>query len=150
MHGRGRGQGHGHGQGHGGKSRSRSRSRSGSRGKHGQKGQYGQQGYGGQGQYGGQQGYGGQGQYGQQGGDKDQILRNNIDQIFSKYDRDGTGYLEPTEFQAFFGELCNLLGRPPVNDYNQFVTIAKSIDADKDGRISKPEIFTVFKQATGY
>ena len=125
MHGQGRGQGRGHGKG--GKSRSRSRSRSSSHGKKKGQGQYGQAGFGGQGQYGqaGGQGqynqYGGQGQYGQQSADKDQVLRNKIDEIYSRYDRDNTGFLDPSEFQAFFGELCQMLGKPPVTDYNQFI-----------------------------
>lgn len=146
MHGGGRGRGRGHGPGgKGSRSKSRSRSKSGGKGgKHG--GQQGQQ-YGGQGQQ-----YGGQGQQygGQQGGNSDQLLKSKIDEIFSRYDKDNTGNLEQAEFQGFFDELCHLLNRPSPTDYNQFVEAAKSIDSNYDGRISKMELFTLFKRATGY
>lgn len=35
--------------------------------------------------------------------DRDQQLRNAIDQIFYKYDRDNSGFLEEKEFQACIG-----------------------------------------------
>ena len=39
---------------------------------------------------------------------------------------------------------------PPSTDYNQFIQIAKSVDTNYNGRISKDELFAVFKKLTGY
>lgn len=91
-----------------------------------------------------------QGQFQQnQGGmmnDKDQQLRNAIDQIFYKYDKDNSGSMNEKEFGACIGELCKMLNKPQPKDYNEFIQIAKTIDTNYDGKISKVELFNVFKK----
>jgi hypothetical protein len=42
-----------------------------------------------------------------------------------------------------------MLNKPPPTDYNQFIQIAKSVDANYDGKISKQELFQVFKRFLG-
>lgn len=79
-------------------------------------------------------------------GDKDQRLRSFIDQIFAKYDRDGRGTLEENEFAPAIGEICQLAHMPPPSSYQQFIQIAREIDSNYDGRISKMELFTVLKR----
>jgi hypothetical protein len=34
-----------------------------------------------------------------------------------------------------------MLNKPPPTDYNQFIQIAKSVDTNYDGKISKKELF---------
>lgn len=43
-----------------------------------------------------------------------------------------------------------MLGMPPPNNYQQFINMAKQIDTNYDGRISKLELFNLFKRTTGY
>lgn len=80
-------------------------------------------------QYGHQQqpnmGYGGHGQFQQPTVDKDQQLRNLIDQIYMKYDRDGRGTLEENEFGPAIGDICQQMGIPPPQSYGEFIQIAR-------------------------
>ncbi len=41
-----------------------------------------------------------------------------------------------------------MLNKPPT-DYNQFIQIAKPVDTNYDGKISKKELFQVFKRLLG-
>jgi hypothetical protein len=91
-------------QGNKGQNRSRSRSGSGKHhghghghhGHHGSHGHHGHHGHHHNNQGGYNQGF-------QPGNDRDQQLRNSIDQIFYKYDRDNSGFLEEKEFRACIG-----------------------------------------------
>lgn len=83
-------------------------------------------------------------------GSKDQQLKNSIDQIFYKYDKDKTNFLNEKEFGACVGELCRMLNWPQPKDYKDFINIARSIDTNYDGKITKTELFNIFKRTTGY
>jgi hypothetical protein len=43
-----------------------------------------------------------------------------------------------------------MLNKPPPSNYNEFIQIAKSIDTTGKGRISKMDLFNLFKRMTGY
>ena len=44
------------------------------------------------------------------------------------------------------GPLCQKLNMPPPQSYDEFINIAKSIDTNYDGKISKMELFNVMKK----
>jgi len=67
----------------------------------------------------------------------DQYLRNQIDRVYSIYDRNHTGQLEWNEFPAAYRDLCQSLGVVCPNDFNSIKMIAMQTDTNFDGRISK-------------
>ena len=48
----------------------------------------------------------------------DNTLRGYIDQVFSKYDRDRSGTLDPNELAGFFNDVFAMSGNPTrINQY---------------------------------
>lgn len=67
----------------------------------------------------------------------DQVLTNYVDQVFSKYDRDNSGTLNPTELTNFFNDVFQLMGNPTrINEF-QTRQAMQSIDKNYDGLASK-------------
>jgi Ca2+-binding EF-hand superfamily protein len=71
-----------------------------------------------------------------------------VEQYFDKLDSDGDGYIEFTDYDNKVDELCMAAGVPPNSPkakkvraqyYSHFNEIAKIIDVDHDGMISKEE-----------
>ena len=76
----------------------------------------------------------------------DNVLQSYIDQIFSRFDRDRSGTLDPSELAAFFNDVFALMGNPTrVND-GQARSAMAAIDKNFDGKASKMELFMAFKQ----
>lgn len=75
----------------------------------------------------------------------DQMLRNNIDLVFQIYDRNYSGQLEMNEFFNAYRDLCLRMGICPPMDFNSFMNAARQADTNFDGRISKMEMFMMFK-----
>ncbi len=79
----------------------------------------------------------------------DQQLRNYIDQIFLRYDRDNSGTLEPNELGGFFNDIFAMMGDPRRVNQLQAMQALQSIDKNCDGRASKMELFMAFKSLMG-
>ena len=65
------------------------------------------------------------------------MLIGKIENIFARYDPNGTGHLEQNEFFAFFNELCVEMNVPPPQSYEAILNVAREVDTNYDGRISK-------------
>lgn len=67
----------------------------------------------------------------------DNVLRNYIDQIFSKYDRDRSMTLEVNELASFFNDVFMMMGDPRRINQQQAYQSLMAIDKNNDGRASK-------------
>ena len=64
-------------------------------------------------------------------------IKNYIDQIFSKYDRDHSGTLDANELAQFFNDIFAMMNDPRrVNPYQAQQAIS-DIDKNNDGKASK-------------
>jgi hypothetical protein len=79
----------------------------------------------------------------------DQLLRNNIDMVYMQYDYNRTGQLEGNEFYYAYRDLCLRMGLAPPNDYQSVWNAMRACDTNGDGRISKMEMFMLFKRIQG-
>ena len=96
---------------------------------------------------------GGMGGYGWQyngvwGNTQDIWLRGQIDRVYMLYDRNRNGQLEGQEFYFAYRDLCMAVGQTPPapNDFWSIRQIAAQADTNFDGRISKMEMFNLFKR----
>lgn len=67
----------------------------------------------------------------------DNQLRQYIDMIFSKYDRDNSGSLDARELAGFFNDLFAMMKYNMVVNDAQAMQAIRSIDKNNDGRASK-------------
>lgn len=67
----------------------------------------------------------------------DNVLRNYIDQIFTKYDRDRSLTLEVNELANFFNDVFMMMGDPRRINQQQAYQSLMMIDKNNDGRASK-------------
>ena len=79
----------------------------------------------------------------------DQMLNNNIDYIYQKFDTNCTGQLEGTEFFNAYSDLCLNMGLSPPQSYQEVSNAILSADANFNGRVSKMEMFRLFKMIQG-
>lgn len=63
------------------------------------------------------------------------------------YDHNRSGQLEQHEFFNAYRDLCVALGQQPPNDFYTIQQIARQTDTNFDGRVSKMEMFMLFKRA---
>lgn len=77
----------------------------------------------------------------------DQFLRNQIDRVYAMYDYNCTGQLEGNEFYSAYRDLCASVGQVAPTDWFSIRQIAMQADTNYDGRISKMEMFNLFKRA---
>jgi Ca2+-binding EF-hand superfamily protein len=77
---------------------------------------------------------------------QDEMLRAYIDKVFEEFDEDKNGSLDQTEMTHFFNTLFQKLGMNHSVTPEEALSAVKSIDQNFDGAISKPELFTAFKQ----
>lgn len=75
----------------------------------------------------------------------DGILKMFIDEVFAVYDKDKSGTLEEGELHTFFNQLFASFNDPRRFDKAGIAQIMQSIDMNRNGRITKPELFTLFK-----
>ena len=76
----------------------------------------------------------------------DNTLRNYIDQVFARYDRDRSGTLDPNELAGFFNDVFMMMGSPQTVNMYQAQQALQQIDRNGDGRANKMELFMAFKQ----
>jgi len=79
----------------------------------------------------------------------DIMLKNNIDFVFQKYDYNRTGQLEGNEFFYAYSELCLRMGLCPPQNYHDVWNAVMVCDTNMNGRISKMEMFMLFKRIQG-
>lgn len=68
----------------------------------------------------------------------DDQLRQAIDAIFNKYDKDKSGTLEGDEIFSLINDAFKSLGRSRQVKNEEVSQFIKAIDKNGDGRISKP------------
>lgn len=76
----------------------------------------------------------------------DEDLRIAVDNVFTAYDRDNNGYLEENEIRCLISDALKHMGEAtPVGtaEINKFI---KAVDSNGDGKISKSELFDIFRQ----
>lgn len=73
-------------------------------------------------------------------------LRQAVDQVFLKYDKDQSGFLDFSESTAIVSDALkqmNTQKQPTEQDVRNLLELA---DENKDNKISKEELFNVFKK----
>ena len=75
----------------------------------------------------------------------DDILRMYIDEVFQVYDYDRSGTLEFKEVHNFFNQLYASLNEPRRFNEAEMKHLFTTIDIQSDGKITKPELFILFK-----
>lgn len=75
----------------------------------------------------------------------DDILRMYIDEVFQVYDYDRSGTLEFKEVHNFFNQLYASLNEPRRFNEAEMRQLFTTIDIQNDGKITKPELFILFK-----
>ncbi len=76
----------------------------------------------------------------------DDQLRQAIDAIFNKYDKDLNGTLQEQEVFALINDAFKSLGRNRTVSKAEVDQFISSIDKNGDGRIAKPELFEILKK----
>lgn len=67
----------------------------------------------------------------------DDVLKNYINQIFQKYDRDNSGTLDAGELAMFFNDVFQMMGNPTRVNQQQAMQALTAIDKNNDGKASK-------------
>lgn len=67
----------------------------------------------------------------------DSALKQYIDQIFQKYDRDRSGTLDAQELALFFNDIFAMMGDPRRINQAQAYQALVTIDQNNDGKASK-------------
>lgn len=68
----------------------------------------------------------------------DAQLRQYIDQVFQKYDRNYSGSLDTNELSYFFNDIFAMTGSPYRINPQQSIAVMRAIDKNGDGMASKP------------
>ena len=79
----------------------------------------------------------------------DQMLQNNINRVYMQYDMNMSGQLEGQEFFYAYRDLCLSMGVAPPNSYQDVWAAVQQSDYNGNGRVSKMEMFVLFKKIQG-
>ena len=79
----------------------------------------------------------------------DQMLMAKIDIVFQRYDFNFSGQLEGQEFFFAYRDLCLMMGVCPPTSYQDIWSAVMACDMNRDGRISRMELFMLFKRIQG-
>ena len=80
---------------------------------------------------------------------KDEILKSYIEQIFSRYDANSLGTLNPAEMTNFFNDLFRSLNIPLVLTPQQSLDAIKTVYPAYNGAVNREELFNAFKVLLG-
>ena len=74
-------------------------------------------------------------------------LRTYIDDVFSKYDRNGDNYLEKQEIRLMLSQLARKKGKDPAPEEIEVYTdrFLRKTDANRDGKIGRSQFFNYYK-----
>ena len=77
----------------------------------------------------------------------DYVFQKDLDQMWTKHDADGNGYLDKEEALPFLDEVAQIIdqSRAKNHDRSQFDTVFEKFDEDKNGFLSKAEMATLIK-----
>ena len=77
-----------------------------------------------------------------------------MDQVFARYDGDRNGWLNIQELAGFTNEVLRMSGSSRVLSQQEILAIGGNMDRNRDGRITKMELYTALKailnQQQGY
>lgn len=80
-------------------------------------------------------------------GYSDDQLRQAVDAVFGQFDKDNSGSLDNAETYnlicAAMKHLDPTKNTPTQDDVNNFI---KAVDTSNDGKIQKPELFSIFRK----
>jgi len=79
----------------------------------------------------------------------DQMLQNNINRVYMQYDMNMSGQLEGQEFFFAYRDLCLSMGVAPPTNYQDIWNAVMQCDYNGNGRVSKMEMFMLFKRIQG-
>ena len=79
----------------------------------------------------------------------DMMLRQNIERVFMQYDMNMSGQLEGQEFFYAYRDLCLSMGVAPPMSYQDVWAAVMSCDYNGNGRVSRMELFMLFKRIQG-
>lgn len=80
---------------------------------------------------------------------KDEILKSYIEQIFTRYDSNTTGTLNPNETASFFNDLFRSLNIPLALTAQQSLEAIKAVYPAYNGTVNRDELFAAFKVLLG-
>ena len=72
-----------------------------------------------------------------------------IDVAYQKYDQNQTYQLEGQEFYYAYRDLCLSMGMAPPQTQQEVWQAAMQCDQNRDGKVSKMEMFMLFKNIQG-
>lgn len=76
----------------------------------------------------------------------DDQLRQAVDAVFSKYDKDGSNTLEIAEVGALINDALAQMKSGRQASPQEVQQLVANVDSSKDGKISKIELFEIFKR----
>jgi Ca2+-binding EF-hand superfamily protein len=76
----------------------------------------------------------------------DSELRAAIDAVFIKYDKDHSNTLDYTEVKELLNDAYAQIGNPKVITDSDVKKFTSAVDKDSDGKITKTELFEIFKR----
>lgn len=76
----------------------------------------------------------------------DEQLRASIDAVFNKYDKDHNNSLDYDEIRDLLNDAYAQIGNHKVITDEDVKKFASAVDKDADGRITKSELFEIFKR----
>ena len=76
----------------------------------------------------------------------DDQIRGAVINLFAKYDKDNSGFVDGKEINAMCNDLGKELGRSQAYENGQIESILKTIDRNMDGRITKDELYVLMRK----
>ena len=76
----------------------------------------------------------------------DQQLRDAVDAVFSKFDKDNSNSLDANEVANLINEALKHMNAGRQVSQQEVEGFVKAVDKSGDGKIQKPELFEIFKK----
>lgn len=75
----------------------------------------------------------------------DDDLRNAVNAVFQSYDKDRSGTLEINEVKILINDALKHMGQKKQVTESEVEQFVKCVDKNSDGKVSKVELFEIFK-----
>ena len=76
----------------------------------------------------------------------DQQIRDAVDAVFSKFDKDNSNSLDGSEVTALINAALSQMKANRQVSGQEVDAFVKAVDSSGDGKIQKPELFEIFKK----
>ncbi len=76
----------------------------------------------------------------------DSQLRDAVDLVFNQFDTDGSGTLDPSEVRNLINAALKQMNAGRQADQSEVDALIKAVDKNSDGKITKMELFEIFKK----